>query len=116
MSKTIVQTLDLKPDPELINFYVNAHASANRWPEITKGIKEVGILNMEIYLNGTRLVMIMEVPDDFDFESAMSRLATLDRQQEWEEYVGKAQACDANATSAGKWQRMENIFKLNEPH
>ena len=36
--------------------------------------------------------MIMEAPDDFDFDAAMARMATLPRQQEWEEYVG---ACTA---------------------
>ncbi len=112
MSKKIIQTLDLKSDPQLIDFYVNAHKPSNIWPEIVNGIKEVGILNMEIYRCHTKLVMIMEVPDDFDFQSAMSKLSTLDRQQEWEDYVGKAQVCGDNSTSSGKWQIMENIFSL----
>lgn len=112
MSKKIVQALDLKSDPQLIDFYIKAHDLSNMWPEIVNGIKEVGILNMEIYRNGTHLVMIMEVPDDFDYQSAMTKLSTLDRQQEWEEYVGKAQVCEENATSAGKWKIMENIFSL----
>lgn len=112
MSKRYVQTLDLVADSELIGFYVNAHRPGEIWPEIVAGIKEVGVTRMDIYREGTRLVMIVEVPDDIDFETAMARLATLPRQQEWEEYVGRAQCCNPGDTSAGKWRRMEQIFEL----
>lgn len=114
MSKKYVQVLGLKSDPELIEFYIDAHKAANIWPEIVEGIKEVGIINMEIYRHHANLVMIIEAPDDFDFQSAMEKLATLDRQEEWEEYVGRAQACDESSTSAGKWQMTEKIFNLLE--
>ena len=30
--------------------------------------------------------MIVETPIDFDWESAMAKLATLPRQQEWEDF------------------------------
>ena len=107
-----IQTLDLVDDKDLIDFYLEAHSPAKFWPEILAGIKEVGITTMDIYRDGTRLVMILEMPDDVDADAAMARLATLPRQQEWEEYVGRAQMCDPNATSAGKWRRMEQIFSL----
>ncbi len=114
MSKKYIQTLELKSDPKLIDFYVNAHKPSNIWPEIVEGIKAVGIEKMEIYLKDTRLGMIIRVPDHFDFKSAMDKMSTLDRQQEWEEYVGKAQACEESSTSAGKWQLMEKIFSLSD--
>lgn len=112
MAKRYVQTLDLVDDPELVDFYVKAHSPLEIWPEIVAGIKEVGITRMDIYRDGTRLVMIMEAPDDFDFDAAMARMATPPRQQEWEEYVGRAQQCDPSATSAGKWRMMSQIFEL----
>lgn len=114
MSKKYVQTLELKSDPSLIEFYINAHNPSQIWPEIVEGIKKVGIHNMEIYRKDSKLVMIIEAPDEFDFPSAMRTLATLDRQQEWEEYVGKAQKCEKSSTSVGKWQLMDNIFNLIE--
>lgn len=107
-----VRTLDLVDDPKLIEFYVNAHKPENFWPEIAAGIKEVGIERMDIYRDGTRLVMILEMPDDVDKDKAFAKLATLPRQQEWEEYVGKAQKCEAGATSDGKWRDMEQYFEL----
>lgn len=67
---------------------------------------------MDIYLLGNRAVMIVELPDSIDFDEAMARLATLPRQQEWENYVAKYQQCDPDSTSSGKWKRMNKIFKL----
>lgn len=107
-----VQTLDLYDDAELIAQYVDVHRTDRIWPEITAGIKQVGITAMDIYRLGTRLVMIVELPDDVDFDSAMATLATLPRQQEWEEHVAQYQRCAPGSTSAGKWQRMEQFFAL----
>ena len=42
---------------------------------------------MDIYRDGNRLVMIMQMPDSIDRDAAMERLATLPRQAEWEEFV-----------------------------
>lgn len=114
MTKRYVQTLDLVDDPELIAFYKAAHSSERIWPEVVAGIKEVGITAMDIYIYGTRLVMILEIPDTVDKEKAFTRLATLPRQQEWEEYVGKCQVCAQGDSSAEKWHPMEQIFGLPE--
>lgn len=110
--KRYCQTLDLKDDPELIKEYVRRHSESESWPEIRAGIREVGILEMEIYILGTRLFMIVETPLDFDWDTAMARLATLDRQAEWEEYMSNFQVAKPDATSAEKWQLMERFFYL----
>lgn len=110
--KRYCQTMDLKDNPELIAEYVKRHSEAEAWPEIRAGIREVGILEMEIYILGTRLFMIVETPLDFDWETAMARLATLPRQAEWEAYMSIFQQADATATSAEKWQRMDRVFYL----
>ena len=110
--KRYCQTMDLKDNPELIAEYVKRHSEAEAWPEIRAGIREVGILEMEIYILGTRLFMIVETPLDFDWESAMARLATLPRQAEWEAYMSIFQQADATATSAEKWQLMDRMFYL----
>lgn len=110
--KRYCQTLDLKDDPTLIERYRRAHSREEAWPEILAGIREVGILEMEIYILGSRLFMIVETPLDFDWDSAMERLATLPRQQEWEDYVAFFQACKPGASSNEKWQMMERMFYL----
>lgn len=110
--KRYCQTLDLKNDPDLIARYVEAHSRYKSWPEIRAGIREVGILEMEIYILGNRLFMIVDTPLDFDWETAMTRLATLPRQAEWENYVAIFQACKEGSTSDEKWQMMERMFYL----
>ena len=110
--KRYVQTMDLRNDPELIALYRRAHSNEEMWREIIDGIRQVGILEMEIYILGTRLVMIVETAPDFDWDSAMARLATQPRQAEWEAHVARFQQCDTSATSDEKWQMMERMFHL----
>ncbi len=112
--KRYCQTLELKNDAELIKEYVKRHSLAEAWPEIREGIRSVGILEMEIYILGERLFMIVETPLDFDWDTAMAELATLPRQQEWEEYMSIFQQCVSGATSNEKWQMMERMFYLYE--
>lgn len=112
--KRYCQTLDLRDNPELIAEYRKRHSRGHAWKEILKGIREVGILEMEIYILGTRLFMIVETPLDFEWESAMQRLSTLPRQAEWEDYMAEFQLVKAGMSSAEKWQLMERMFYLYE--
>ena len=110
--KRYCQTMDLRDNAELIRKYKEAHDRDHFWDEIKQGIRSVGILEMEIYILGTRLFMIVETPLDFDWDTAMARLATLPRQAEWEAFVSQFQGCSSEATSDEKWQMMERIFYL----
>lgn len=112
--KRYCQTLSLRDNPELIEAYRKAHSKEESWPEIRAGIREVGILEMEIYILGSKLFMMVETPLNFDWDKAMAKLATLPRQAEWEEYVAKFQQCAEGATSDEKWQMMERMFYLYE--
>ena len=69
---------------------------------------------MEIYILGTRLFMIVETPLDFEWDTAMARMATLPRQEEWEAYMAIFQQANAGASSAEKWQLMDRMFYLYE--
>jgi L-rhamnose mutarotase len=110
--KRFCKTLELKNDPELIAAYKKVHDEGAAWPEIIRGMREVGIIDMEIYIAGTRLFMIMDTVPDFDHEKAMSELAKKPRQKEWETYVSRFQRTSENATADEKWQMIERIFKL----
>ena len=111
-TKRFCQTLDLRDDPELIATYRKIHSQEHIWKEILEGIKQVGILEMEIYLLGTRLFMIVELPAELDWTEVMTRLSTLPRQAEWEAFTARYQKADASAASDEKWQLMERIFHL----
>lgn len=110
--KRYCQTLDLRDNPELIAEYRRRHSKEYAWKEVLEGIRQVGILEMEIYLLGTRLFMIVETHLDFEWESAMARLSTLPRQEEWEDYMAEFQLVKAGMSSAEKWQLMDRIFHL----
>ena len=110
--KRFCKTLTLEDDPGLIADYKKVHSAGETWPEITQGMIDVGILDMEIYIVGTRLFMIMDTVPDFNHDSAMSELATKPRQSEWEAYVSRFQRTTAEASADEKWQSMERIYKL----
>ena len=112
--KRFCKTLTLKDDYTLIEDYKRVHSPSEVWSEISQGMREVGILNMEIYILGTRLFMIMDTVSDFDHGKAMKELATKPRQSEWEAYVSKFQNSSADATADDKWQVMECIYDMNK--
>ena len=113
-TKRYCQTLSLKNNPILIEEYRKIHSEEKAWPEILAGIREVGILEMEIYILGSQLFMIIETPLDFDWKIAMDKLSNLPRQAEWEKYVSKFQDCPCLSSSAEKWKLMERMFYLYE--
>jgi L-rhamnose mutarotase len=110
--KRYCKTLSLEDDQQMIEEYKRVHAPGATWPEITQGMIEVGILDMEIYIMGTRLFMIMDTIPEFDHERDMAELATKPRQSEWEAFVSRFQKTTSEATADEKWQLMECIYTL----
>jgi L-rhamnose mutarotase len=104
--------LDLKDDPKLIAEYKRYHESI--WPEITQSIKDSGIENMEIYLLGTRMFMIMEVNDTFSFQAKTQSDLINPKVQEWERLMWTFQKSLPQAGPGEKWVLMERIFKLDQ--
>ena len=112
--KRYCKALKLEDDPQLIEEYKKVHAPGATWPEISQGMREVGILDMEIYILGNQLFMIMDTIPDFNHDKAMKELAQKPRQEEWEAYVSQFQKTSADASADEKWQLMERIYKLDE--
>jgi len=110
MSRRFCLTLDLKDDPKLIAEYKRHHEKI--WPEITRSIKDAGILDLQIYLQGMRMFMILEVDESFSFD----KKAQADRQnpkvQEWENLMWKYQKALPEGRPGEKWLLMERVFKL----
>jgi L-rhamnose mutarotase len=112
MKRRYCLTLDLKDDPTLIAEYKRYHERI--WPEITLSIKGSGIEDMEIYLLGTRMFMIMEAGDDFSFEAKAEADRTNPKVQEWEQLMWKFQQSLPQAKPGEKWLLMDRIFKLED--
>src|SRR5215469_423517 len=110
MTRRYCLTLDLKNDPDLIARYKDHHKQV--WPEIVESIKDSGVEEMEIYLLGTRLLMVLEVNESFSFE----KKARLDEEnakvREWEQLMSRFQQQLPEAKPGQKWVVMEQIFKL----
>lgn len=109
--KRIVKTLLLKDNPILIEKYCKIHEKI--WPEVREGIKDSGISNMEIFLQGRLAVMLVEISENLDENEVFKKLAEYPRQKEWEEYVAQFQECNKDDSSAEKWKVMSKIFTLN---
>jgi len=110
MTKRYCLTLDLKNDPKLIAEYKHHHEKI--WPEITKSIKDAGIVDLEIYLLGTRMFMVMEVNEQFSFEAKEKSDGENPKVREWEELMWKFQQPLPNAKPGEKWLLMEKIYEL----
>ncbi|HEY4358847.1 MAG TPA: L-rhamnose mutarotase [Acidobacteriaceae bacterium] len=105
-------TLDLKPAPKLIEEYKDYHRRV--WPEVRQSILDAGILKLEIYLLGNRLVMFLEAGDDFSFAAKAAADAANAKVQEWETLMWNYQQALPQAAPGEKWILMEPIFSLEK--
>jgi len=111
MSRRYCLALDLQDDPQLIAEYRRHHEHV--WPEVTRSIRDSGIEDMEIYLLGTRLFMIVEVSERFSFDAKSEADRDNPKVQEWERLMWKFQRPLPQAKPGEKWIPMERIFKLD---
>ena len=112
MTRRFCLTLDLKDNPKLISDYKRYHEKI--WPEVTRSIKDSGIEDMEIYLLGTRMFMIMEVNESFSFEAKAKADELSPKVQQWEKLMWKFQQALPQAKPGEKWLAMERVFKLEK--
>jgi len=112
MTKRYCLALDLKNDPRLIAEYKRYHEKI--WPEITASIKDAGIEDMEIYLHGTRMFMVMEVNEQFSFQKKAKADRENPKVREWEELMWRFQEPLPDAQPGEKWMLMQQIFKLEK--
>ncbi|HLI17250.1 MAG TPA: L-rhamnose mutarotase [Rhodanobacteraceae bacterium] len=106
--------LDLKDDPALIAEYEHWHRPENIWPEIVASIRASGIRDLEIFRAGNRLVMVMDVPDDFSPAAKAAADAADPRVQAWEALMSKFQQRLPFAEPGEKWVPMTRMFSLAE--
>ncbi|MDB4293162.1 L-rhamnose mutarotase [Maribacter sp.] len=103
---------DLKDDSKLIAEYKAYHAAGKAWPEITKSIKAAGIVDMQIFLTGNRMFMIMEVDETFDATKKAAMDANNPKVQQWEGLMWNYQQRLPWSKDGEKWVQMEQIFQL----
>ncbi|MCC5931234.1 MAG: L-rhamnose mutarotase [Cyclobacteriaceae bacterium] len=107
-----VKVLQITEDPVLLKEYIDWHKPGKVWPEITEGLRAVGVLDMEIYLDDNKLIMIMDLDPAVDHNESMEKLGTLPRQAEWEAMMDRYHVTRPGANAKEKWKLIEKVFTL----
>lgn len=103
-------TLMLRDDEELVERYKDYHR--NVWPETVARLREIGIVEMRIYLLGRRMFMYMEAIDGFVPERDFPKLMEDPRYREWDELMRGLQEPAPEAKPGEWWAPMEEVFDL----
>ncbi len=111
--KVYALTLNLVDDAETIEKYKEYHR--NPWPEPLRGLGEVGITDMKIFLLGRRMFMYMTAADEFDPGVDFPRYIEQNpRAVEWDELMRTFQERVPEAREGEWWALMEQVFDLQD--
>jgi L-rhamnose mutarotase len=108
--KTYYLALDLRDDPNFVEEYKSYHRPDRIWPDVLQAIKHDGVLCQEIYLAGTRMVMVLTTSDEFSFEKNVEKLRDNPAMREWEKLMWNYQQAIPAAKPGERWVMMEKIF------
>lgn len=103
-------TLDLKDDEHAIAEYKRYHKKI--WPEIRDSLLAVGVVEMEIYLAGTRLFMIMDTNDSFSLPAKAAADVANAKVQEWEAIMHGFLKQLPTSGKDNWWVVMDRVFLL----
>ncbi len=108
-----VLALDLRDD-SVVETYREYHRQV--WPEVLDSLRASGVVAMEIYLLGRRLVMIAELEDGSDLRRAFeTRMAAHPRVAEWEHLMMSMQRPAPGADAGEWWTAMDKVFAYHNP-
>ena len=107
-TKRFVQVMDISDDPALMEEYRKWHSEAYSWKEVRDGIREVGILEMEIYMSGNHLVMVVDTPLDWDWQSSPPFPDKRNGRHSWPN--SKTATHQPAATRNGRWLGASSVF------
>lgn len=101
-------TLSLKE--ATIEAYKEYHR--NVWPEVEAGLKAAGILQMTIFILGSRLFMYAETEDDFDWSTSLAAYEENPRCAEWQRLMASYQEPVPEARPGEWWAMMAEVHHL----
>jgi L-rhamnose mutarotase len=111
MSRSVL-AVDLKDDPAVIERYREYHRRV--WPEVLGSLRAAGIRQMDIYILGRRLVMIVETADGLDIRRAFAaHVSSHPRVAEWEALMKSMQEPPPGGGAGEWWTAMEAVFQLD---
>jgi L-rhamnose mutarotase len=105
-----VLAVDLRDDEAAIETYRVHHRRV--WPEVLASLRRAGIRELDIYLLGRRLVMVVETEGP-DFRRCFAaHAASHPRVVEWEALMRSLQQQPPGAWPGEWWAQMEPVFSL----
>jgi L-rhamnose mutarotase len=106
-----VLTVDLRDDPGAIESYIAEHRRV--WPEVIASLRRAGIREMEIFILGRRLVMVVEIDGPDVRRAFQAHAASSPRVAEWETMMKALQEPPPAGTPGEWWTAMEPVFRLD---
>jgi len=108
-TKRLCEIRELVDDAKQIEEYKYHHALGRAWSEITQGLKNAGIKDMEIYMVGNRTFKIYDVEINFDIKTSFRKTRT-SKSKEWGALVGKSDRPFLDKNGRRISQFMERIY------
>lgn len=108
-----VLILDIDPDPDAVAAYRHWHRPGGPPEAVTRSIRESGILSLDIWHAGDRLVMIMETGPMFRPDAQAAADADNPDVQAWEKLMERFQRRLPFAPEGVKWVATEQIYSLD---
>lgn len=104
-------TCNLQNNEDAISKYKQYHSAEGIWPEVTKAAEDSGMLKLRIYIQASRLVMIISLPESLSFDEFNRRYAeSSPKLKEWADIMGTFQIAPPGAEEGQTWVKMENIY------
>ena len=108
-----VLAVDLKDDPSVLEAYKAHHRRV--WPEVLLSLRGAGLADLQIYMLGRRLVMLVDLQDGLDVRRAFAtHVASHPRVAEWEALMKSMQQAPPGSAAGEWWAVMQPVFHLNE--
>lgn len=109
-----VLAVDLKDDPGVIERYKAHHRQV--WPEVLASLRRAGIVDMDIYLLGRRLVMVVDTEGQDYRRCFAAHASSHPRVVEWEALMRSLQQPPPGAAPGEWWTEMRPVFSLAAAH
>ena len=106
--------LDLHDEAEAIAAYREWHRPGGPPEAVSRSIREAGIRELEIWLTGPRLFMVMEVEPGFSLDAKARADQSNPLVQAWEKLMWTFQRPLPWAAPGEKWVQAERIYALSE--
>ena len=108
-----VLAVDLKDDAGVVERYTAHHRQV--WPEVLATLRRAGIVNMDIYLLGRRLVMVVDTEEQDYRRCFAAHASSHPRVIEWESLMRSLQQPPPGAAPGEWWTAMRPVFSLASP-